>query len=79
MYFSLHSDPNRAPGRRSLNEWPLHTPKGKEYLQLHVNYLNQADKSKAVGRGLRAKECAFWKEYLPDLVRNTGSITLFIV
>lgn len=30
--------------------------------------------SKAVGRGPRVSECAFWREYLPDLItfRDTG-------
>lgn len=76
--FCFHRDPNRAPGHHSLNEWPLHTPKGKEYLELNIKYLNEADKSKAVGRGPRTKECAFWKEYLPQLIASTGSGYFFI-
>ena len=76
-YIPLSSsrDPNRAPGRRSLNEWPMHSPHRKQFLELNVNYLHQADKSRAIGRGPRAKECAFWKEYLPELVRKTCEYT----
>ena len=76
FFYSFHSDPNRSPGRPSLNEWPLHTPKGKEYLELNSKYLHQADKSLAVGRGPRAKECAFWTEYLPKLVAATSKSSL---
>ena len=45
---------------------------GKEYLELNSKYLRVADKSQAVGRGPRAKECAFWIEYLPQLISATG-------
>ena len=70
----LFRDPNRAPGLRSLNEWPLHTPNGKEYLELNEKYLDEPDKSKAVGRGPRSKGCAFWKDYLPKLVSATSKL-----
>ncbi|XP_064638638.1 acetylcholinesterase-like isoform X2 [Lineus longissimus] len=69
--FAKTGDPNRSPGLPSLNEWPLHTTESKEYLELHPRYHNQPDKSKAVGNGPRAHECAFWMEYLPQLVRET--------
>ncbi len=41
--------------------------------------MDEPDKSLAVGRGLRAKECAFWKEYLPNLVEKTGDFILVSV
>ena len=69
---SIFSDPNRSPGQRSLNAWPLHTPKGKEYLEIHPRFSHEADKSVAVGQGPRAQQCAFWKEYLPHLVTATS-------
>ncbi|KAI0214211.1 hypothetical protein LSAT2_000712 [Lamellibrachia satsuma] len=71
---SCWSDPNIRPGKPSLNTWPLHTPHGQEYLELNVKYLNEPDKSRAVSRGPRTKECAFWKRYLPRLVISTGDL-----
>ena len=67
-----HSDPNQAPGERSLGEWPLHTPTSREYLELNSRFLGQRDRSRAVGRGPRMAECAFWDVYLPQLVERTG-------
>ena len=72
MFFDR--DPNRAPAQKNLNEWPLHTPQGREYLELNIKYMDNPDKSRAVGRGPRAKQCAFWKEYLPVLINNTGKL-----
>lgn len=65
-------DPNRSPGVRSLDEWPLHSPGGKQYLELNAKFLRNADKSAAVGRGPRIQECAFWNHYLPPLVEATS-------
>jgi len=67
------SDPNQAPGERSLGEWPLHTPTSREYLELNSRFLAQRDKSRAVGRGPRLAQCAFWDIYLPQLVERTGT------
>jgi len=66
------SDPNQSPGERSLGEWPLHTPTSREYIELNSRFLAQRDKSRAVGRGPRLAECAFWDIYLPQLVDRTG-------
>ena len=76
LFFQYSRDPNRSPGKRSLNEWPMHTPDGKEYLELNSKFLKNADKSEAVGRGPRTKECAFWKNYLPQLVAGTSKLKL---
>ena len=65
-------DPNQVPGSHNLDTWPLHTPHGKEYLELHTRFLREPDKSKAVGQGIRTKNCAFWRDYLPTLVDGTG-------
>ena len=74
----LFSDPNRIPGQHSLDEWPPHTPVGKEYLELNVKFLDESDKSTAIGRGPRSKECAFWKEYLPQLVASTSKHNILL-
>jgi acetylcholinesterase len=56
----------------TLNEWPEHSYERREYLKLSVEYLHEADKSLAVGYGPRVKECAFWRDYLPNLLVSTG-------
>ena len=72
---SIFRDPNRTPGLRSLNQWPLHTPHGREYLELNTKFtLPDVDKSEAIGRGPRTRECAFWKHYLPQLVAGTSKL-----
>ncbi|XP_064456026.1 acetylcholinesterase-like isoform X2 [Ornithodoros turicata] len=48
--------------------WPVHTAYGKEYLTLAVN-------SSLVGYGHRAKYCAFWQEFLPQLVNLSCKAT----
>jgi len=49
-------------------------PTSREYLELNSRFLGQPDKSRAVGRGPRLAECAFWDVYLPQLVEKTGSM-----
>jgi acetylcholinesterase len=75
--FAKSGDPNRSPGEPSLDEWPLHTPQGKEYLELNSKHLRlpPAERERSVGRGPRAKECAFWVEYLPHLIATTEDIS----
>jgi acetylcholinesterase len=75
--FAKTGNPNNSPNPQARSrgpEWPVHSPDGKEYLELNARYLdNKMDDSKAVGRGPRAKECAFWREYLPDLINFTDT------
>ena len=40
--------------------WPLHTPHRREVL--HLNARNTS-----VMEGLRVKQCAFWRKFLPQL------------
>ena len=65
-------DPNRHPGEASLNVWPIHTPNGKEYMELNSRFNNEPDTMTPIGRGPRANECAFWVDYLPQLIASTG-------
>ena len=67
-----HSNPNQDSGSATNHEWPTHTPRGREYLDLNVRFLDDA--TGAVGRGPRTKYCAFWKEYLPKLINATGTV-----
>lgn len=46
--------------------WPVHTPTGREYLTLATN-------STAIGRGPRIKKCAFWKNFIPKLLKLTAN------
>lgn len=60
--FIMYSDPNgQSP---DVEVWPKHTAVGKHYLELGINTTH-------VGRGPRLRQCAFWKEYLPQLVQAT--------
>ena len=45
--------------------WPVHTPYGREYLNLAANY-------SWVDRGPRLRQCTFLKDYLPSLGTATG-------
>nr|WRI50106.1 acetylcholinesterase 1 [Aleuroglyphus ovatus] len=47
--------------------WPLYTTHSKEYLTLATN-------STAIGRGPRTKQCAFWQNYLPKLIKDVAKI-----
>lgn len=46
-------------------EWPKHTALGREYFELGVNVSH-------IGRGPRLRQCAFWREYLPQLITATS-------
>ena len=61
----MHRDPNKdtqskALDLEKLHNWPEFTDKQKQYLELSVHPV--------IGKGLRSKECAFWREYLPQLL-----------
>ncbi|XP_051153447.1 acetylcholinesterase-like [Leptopilina boulardi] len=47
--------------------WPQHTAAKKDYLTLDIN-------STEIGYGPRAKQCAFWKKYIPQLVATTAKL-----
>jgi len=73
------SDPNTASAASSASSggvgsvaWPLHTASGHEYMELNSRLLYETDPSKVIGRAVRAKQCAFWSDYLPKLVVSTG-------
>lgn len=44
--------------------WPEHTASGREYLTLSLD-------DNSTGYGPRARQCAFWKKYLPQLASAT--------
>ncbi|XP_017763403.1 PREDICTED: acetylcholinesterase-like [Eufriesea mexicana] len=49
--------------------WPPHTAAKKEYLTLDTN-------SSEIGNGPRARQCTFWKQYLPQLLAATSKLEL---
>lgn len=69
---SLSSDPARSrEDQYTLDYWPLHTANGKEYMILSTNGTGETS------RGIRARQCAFWNKYLPQLIKD-GSYILTI-
>ncbi|CAH1728832.1 unnamed protein product [Chironomus riparius] len=62
--FARTGNPN--PGLiDDLPEWPIHTAQSRQYLELSMN-------SSHIGHGPRLRQCAFWKKYLPELIRQTS-------
>ena len=59
---------NELVDHEMLPNWPDFTDKQKQYLELSEHPVT--------GRGLRSKECAFWMEYLPQLL-STGRINMY--
>ena len=45
-------------------------------MELNSRLLYETDPDKVVGRSLRAKQCAFWSDYLPKLVVSTGMLAV---
>ncbi|XP_055301945.1 acetylcholinesterase-like isoform X2 [Sitodiplosis mosellana] len=60
--FARFGNPN---GQSTENEWPKHTANGREYFELNMNRTH-------IGRGPRLRQCAFWKDYLPQLLTSTA-------
>ena len=70
----MYYDRNPSEGdHRSFakTKWPLYTPATKEYLILDVDQAG-------VGRGPRLKQCAFWKNFLPQLVKHSGKLNYLL-
>lgn len=67
--FARMGNPSLNPdGNWEKTYWPAHTAFGKEFLILDVN-------STQVGYGHRAKYCAFWKNYLPNLIALSSKLS----
>ncbi|CAG0878892.1 unnamed protein product [Darwinula stevensoni] len=66
--FAKTGTPNMAVpgGNWTRIYWPQHTLYRREFLDLNVE-----DPSKK-GRGPRIRECAFWRQFLPQLLHATG-------
>lgn len=65
LFFDLFRNPNMGDGGSWTEaNWPPHTFEKKEFLTLDIN-------TTEIGYGPRAKQCAFWKMYLPELLAAT--------
>ncbi|KAL4219722.1 hypothetical protein ACF0H5_020136 [Mactra antiquata] len=73
--FAKTGDPNRVPGSFNLDEWPLFNNVTRQHLILDPKKLFNVDKTNAIGEGSRAKECSFWKDYLPNLIVRTADMS----
>ena len=49
--------------------WPIHSSTYREYLEISTTNIT-------MGKGLRAKECAFWSHYLPQLLRKGNQLLM---
>lgn len=64
-FLFIYRDPNVGDSTSwTLPHWPTHTAAKKEYLTLETN-------NSDVGYGIRTRQCAFWKRYLPQLLADT--------
>ncbi|XP_046823958.1 acetylcholinesterase-like isoform X2 [Vespa crabro] len=68
--FAKSGDPNIGDSTSwTLPHWPTHTAVKKEYLTLDTN-------NSDVGYGIRTRQCAFWKRYLPQLLADTSKLEM---
>ncbi|VDK42790.1 unnamed protein product [Anisakis simplex] len=82
--FARTGNPNINPdGTYTPDVWPKYTQAKMEYMNLTVesDYNNGAAR---IGTGPRRKQCAFWKNYLPNLIAALGGMlflmtTFFII
>lgn len=71
LFFIFTRNPNKQFPDGDDTEsivWPEYTAHEKEYLVISTN-------DSSIGRGLRAKQCAFWKNFLPKLINALGKLT----
>lgn len=55
-----------------LDEWPVYTIEERKYLRLTTNIVHDHEQRNTIGIGPKIQDCAFWNEYLPNLVKETG-------
>lgn len=72
MSIQLFSSSNPNGPNAEVAEWPKHTANGKEYMELGINVSR-------IGHGIRSRQCAFWKEYLPQLMTASKFSAVYFV
>ncbi|RWS02856.1 Acetylcholinesterase-like protein, partial [Dinothrombium tinctorium] len=66
--FAKTGNPNMSKdGKMTSIYWPEHSRYEREYLTLAPN-------NSTIGKGPRSRQCAFWLEYLPNLIKETHCI-----
>ena len=70
---SSSSSSSSTDAGTDADQWPVHSPAGREYLELNSRYVGKGRSRGAVGRGPRINECAFWTNYLPDYINFTDT------
>ncbi|XP_033637444.1 acetylcholinesterase-like [Asterias rubens] len=70
--FARTGNPNGAFPADTEGSWPLYTAEGQEYFTLDKSIV---DGDTIVGRGPFAQRCAFWRQYFPTLITQTGDIS----
>ncbi|XP_038051124.1 cholinesterase 2-like [Patiria miniata] len=70
--FARTGNPNKAKEDDPEGDWPLYTVERQEFFTLNKSIVSG---DVFIGRGPRAKQCAFWRDYLPTLVTQTGDIS----
>lgn len=64
---SLSRNPTVKDGNVWMQlHWPLYSFNNKEYFKLAIG------NNSTVGFGPRTNQCAFWKDYLPKLVKDVS-------
>lgn len=73
--FAKTGDPNKeqVDGEiMMLDEWPVYTIEERKYLRLTTNIVHDHEQRNTIGIGPKIQDCAFWNEYLPNLVKETA-------
>jgi acetylcholinesterase len=60
------------PNGNSGSDWPLYTVEQQQFFTLDKSII---DGDYLIGRGPFAQTCAFWRDYFPTLVTQTGDIS----
>lgn len=72
MFFYVFRNPSKTlEGSWVTPKWPLHTAYGKEFLTLDTN-------NTSIGVGPRLEQCAFWKNYIPDVVAISSKLWIIL-
>ncbi|KAK7090069.1 acetylcholinesterase-like [Littorina saxatilis] len=71
--FAKTGDPNRGPGELSMQEWPEYRPFERQYLNISLDLLKHGWRPHH--RAARARQCAFWHHYLPNLLAGTSDMS----
>jgi len=69
IYYFFRNPSKTFEGSWVTPKWPVHTAYGKEFLTLDTN-------NTSIGVGPRLEQCAFWKNYVPDLTAILSRVDL---